>query len=122
MDLLKVLLLIGDPLLMAFVSSVILGIALKNSPTVLFVKRIVSLAVFGAYFILYFYLVFVVGGIAMYIGMFAPLAVILIFIIISIIAAPKGTIKEDSDKEFKMTGWDTMFPNDIDNDNNYHSE
>ena len=122
MNLLKILLLIGDPLLLAFVSSVILGIALRNSASILFVKRVVSLIVFGAYFLLYYYLVFVVGGVAMYIAMFAPLAVILIFIIISIIAAPKGTIKADSDKAFKMTGWDTMFPNDIDNDNNYHSE
>jgi hypothetical protein len=38
-----------------------------------------------------------------------------LFIIISVIIAPKGEIKEDLKKDYKMTGWDSMFPNDIDN-------
>lgn len=51
----------------------------------------------------------------MYIAMFAPLALVLIFIIVALIAAPKDTVKEDIKKDYKMTGWDSMFPNDIDN-------
>lgn len=114
-NLLKIILLIGDPLLLAFVSSVIIGATIKNSDSILMIKRIVSLAVFGIYFTVYFYFVFFIEGIAMYLCMFVPIAVVLLFIIVSIIAAPKGEIKEDLKKEYKMTGWDSMFPNDIDN-------
>ncbi len=114
-DFLKILLLIGDPLLLAFVSSVLLGVTLKSSSSILMLKRVVSLTVFGLYFIIYFYFVFVVKGTAMYIAMFAPFAAVILFIIAAVIAAPKGEIKEDIKKDYKMTGWDSMFPNDIDN-------
>lgn len=116
MHILKFILLIANPLLLAFISSVLLGIALKNSPSILMLKRVVSLTVFGLCFLLYYYLVYIVHGAAMYIAMFAPLGLSLIFVIISIIVAPKDKIKEESKKDFKMTGWDTMFPNDIDNE------
>ncbi len=115
LDFFRVILLIADPLLLAFVSSVLLGVILKNSDAIIMIKRAVSFCVFGSYFVLYFYLVFIVQGIAMYIAMFAPLAAVLLFLIAALIAAPKGEAKKDLDKEYKMTGWDTMFPNDIDN-------
>ncbi len=115
MNFLKIILLIGDPLLLAFVSSVLLGAVLKNKDTILMIKRVVSLSVFGLYFIIYAYLVFVVKGLAMYLAMFVPFAAVIIFIIAAVIAAPKDTIKEDLKKDYKMTGWDSMFPNDIDN-------
>lgn len=114
-DFLKIILLIADPLLLAFVSSVIIGVNLKKSASILMIKRVVSLSVFGIYFIVYSYCVFLIKGIPMYIAMFAPLALVLIFIIIALIAAPKDTVKEDIKKDYKMTGWDSMFPNDIDN-------
>ena len=114
MDFLKIVLLIGNPLLLAFISSVIIGVACKNTSAILMLKRVVSLSVFGAGFLAYIYFVFVLKGTAMYIAMFAPLAVLLIFLIISLIAAPKEQIKKDSQEDLKMTGWDSMFPNDID--------
>ncbi len=114
---LKIILLIGNPLLLAFAASVILGAVIKNKDTILFIKRVVSLSVFGLYFILYAYLVFVVKGTAMYIAMFAPFAAIILFIIAAVISVPKGNIKEDLKEDYKMTGWDSMFPNDIDNKN-----
>lgn len=119
MNVLKIILLIGNPLLLAFISSVIIGALCKKASAILMLKRVVSLTVFGIAFLAYYYLAFVVKGAAMYIAMFAPLAVMLIFIVVSIIAAPKDKIKEQSKEEYKMTGWDTMFPNDIDNDNNF---
>ncbi len=114
---LKIILLIGDPLLLAFVSSVLLGALIKSKDTILFIKRIVSLSVFGIYFIVYAYLVFVVKGTAMYIAMFAPFAAIILFIVAAVISVPKGSIKEGLKEDYKMTGWDSMFPNDIDNKN-----
>lgn len=111
---LKIILLIGDPLLLAFVASVLLGAVLKNKDTILFIKRVVSLSVFGVYFIVYAYLVFLVKGIAMYIAMFAPFAAVVLFIAAAVISVPKDGLKEDMKKDYKMTGWDSMFPNDID--------
>lgn len=114
-DFLKVILLIGNPLLLAFVSSVIVGATLKNSDSILMIKRVVSLSVFGLYFVIYSYLVFLVQGAAMYIAMFLPFSAVLLFLIIAVIAAPKSEFKKELDKDYKMTGWDSMFPNDIDN-------
>lgn len=115
MSVLRFIFLIANPLLLAFISSVIIGATCKKVAAILMLKRIVSLSVFCIAFIAYYYFAFVIQGTAMYIAMFAPLAVALIFIIVSVIVAPKGKIKEESKKEYKMTGWDTMFPNDIDN-------
>ncbi len=115
MDFFRALFLIVNPLLLAFVSSVIIGMACKNVSAILMLKRVISITVFGLSFLLYFFLVYIVKGIAMYFAMFAPLAVALVFIVISIIVVPKDKIKEQSEKDLKMTGWDTMFPNDIDN-------
>lgn len=115
MNILRAVFLIVNPLLLAFVSSVIIGIACKKVSAILMLKRVVSLLVFAAAFIGYFYCAYVVQGVAMYIAMFAPLAIGIVFIIISIIAAPKEVTREQSKKDFKMTGWDSMFPNDIDN-------
>ncbi len=114
-DFLKIILSIGDPLLLAFVSSVILGVTLKKSSSILMLKRVVSLTVFGIYFIVYCYCVFLIKGLAMYLAMFLPLASVVIFIIAALIAAPKDNIKEDIKEDYKMTGWGSMFPNDIDN-------
>lgn len=115
MYILRTIFLIVNPLLLAFVSSVIIGTACRNVSAILMLKRVVSLLVFAAAFIGYFYFAYVVQGAAMYIAMFAPLAIGLIFIIISVIVAPKEVTKEQSKKGFKMTGWNSMFPNDIDN-------
>ena len=115
MNILRAIFLIVNPLLLAFVSSVIIGATCKNVSAILMLKRVVSLLVFAIAFIAYFYFAYVVQGAAMYIAMFAPLAVGLVFIVISVITAPKGKIKEQSQKDYKMTGWSTMFPNDIDN-------
>lgn len=115
MYILRTIFLIVNPLLLAFVSSVIIGMACRNVSAILMLKRVVSLLVFAIAFIAYFYFAYVVQGAAMYIAMFAPLAIGLIFIIISVIVAPKEVTKEQSKKGFKMTGWDSMFPNDIDN-------
>lgn len=114
-DILKMILLIVNPLLLAFAASVLIGVTLKRSDSILMIKRIVSLMVFGISFILYSYLVFIVKGLAMCLAMFLPLALVLIFIIVSVIVAPKGEIKEDMKKDYKTTGWFSMFPNDIDN-------
>ena len=115
MNILRTIFLIVNPLLMAFVASVIIGFACKNAAAILMLKRVVSLLVFAASFMAYFYFAYVVQGAAMYIAMFAPLALGVVFVIISIISAPKEVTKEQSKKDFKMTGWDSMFPNDIDN-------
>lgn len=114
-DILKMIFLIVNPLLLAFVASVLVGVTLKRSDSILMIKRVAALTVFGISFILYFYLAYIVKGIAMYLAMFLPLALVLIFIIVSVIAAPKDKIKEDMKKDYKMTGWFSMFPNDIDN-------
>lgn len=114
-NIIKMILLIVNPLLLAFVASVIVGVTLKRSDSILMIKRIVSLMVFGISFILYSYLAFIVKGLAMCLAMFLPLALVLIFIIVSVIVAPKGEIKEDMKKDYKTTGWFSMFPNDIDN-------
>lgn len=119
MNFLKILFLIVNPLLLAFISSVIIGATCKNVSSILMLKRVVSLTVFGLSVMAYIYLVFIIKGAAVYFAMFAPLAVTLFFIIVSIIIAPKDIIKEESKKNLKMTGWDTMFPNDIDNENNF---
>ncbi len=116
---LRMLFLIVNPLLLAFVSSVFASVFIKNKSYILMIKRIVSLVVFGFSLIAYYYLAFIVQGAALYVAMFTPLAVCFLLLIISIIIVPKKKIKEDSEKELKMTGWDTMFPNDIDNDNNF---
>lgn len=114
-EILKMILLIANPLLLAFISSVIIGVSLKKSASILMIKRVVSLSVFGVYFIVYSYCAFLIKGIPMYIAMFAPLALMVVFIIFSLIVSPKDNFKEDSKKDYKMTGWDSMFPNDIDN-------
>lgn len=115
MKLLSVLLLVADPLLIAFISSVIIGACIKNVDAVLFIKRAVSLILFLIYFLVYFYFVFIAGGVPKYIAMFAPIAVMIVFIIISVIAAPEDCLKKNCKGDYKMTGWDTMFPNDLDN-------
>ena len=115
MNILRTIFLIVNPLLLAFASSVIIGMACRNVSAILMLKRVVSLLVFAAAFIAYFYFAYIVQGVAMYIAIFAPLAVGIVFVIISIICAPKEVTKEQSKKDFKMTGWDSMFPNDIDN-------
>ena len=73
MYILRTIFLIVNPLLLAFVSSVIIGMACKNVSAILMLKRIVSLLVFAIAFIAYFYFAYVVQGAAMYVAMFAPL-------------------------------------------------
>ena len=116
---LRMLFLIVNPLLLAFVSSVFASVFIKNKSSILMIKRVVSLIVYGFSLLAYFYLAFIVQGAALYVAVFTPLAVCMLLLIISIIIVPKEKIKEDSEKDLKMTGWDTMFPNDIDNDNNF---
>ena len=103
-----------DPLFMAFMSSVAIGAFFKNIQGKLFVKRIVSLSIFGAYFILGAFAYYYFSFIAKCIVMFAPFVLFAVILVVSLIVAPKGEIVKDK-SDYKMTGWDSMFPNDIDN-------
>ena len=114
MNLLTVLMTIGSPLIMAFIASVIVGIAFKGSSAILMIKRCVTFIVFLLYFGLCVYGFYVLGGVWKYVIMFAPVALILITVIVSVIVAPKGKVVND-DEPIKMTGFSSMFPNDIDN-------
>lgn len=121
MDGLKVLLWIVDPLLVAFMVSVFIGIGFKKASGSLFFKRCFTALAWVLYMLLYVYADRIWNNdIVRYIVMFAPLAVFAFVIIISLIVAPKGKIEDDEmEKEFEtkkfFTGWDSMFPNDLDN-------
>ena len=119
MKLLTVLLFVGDPLLVAFVVSVLIGATSTYKRDKLMHKYIFSGIAFLLYFLLYTYGVLVWKGIAMYIIMFAPWVLVAAVIIVSIIVTPKDKIIEDSKGDYGFTGYDTMYPNDIDSYNNY---
>lgn len=109
------MLFIGDPLMVAFISSVIIGAFFKEVKSALFVKRLCSVAAFWLYFGLGAAAYFLFSDTGKLIVMLAPITLIVITIIVSVIVAPKGEVKKNIDKEYKLTGWDTMFPNDLDN-------
>ncbi len=109
-----IMLFIVDPLIVAFISSVMIGSLGKDISAKLALKRFCSIAAFFLYFGLGVLAYFKFDVVPMYIVMFAPIALTAVVVIISLIVAPKGEIRENLDKEYKMTGWDTMFPNDID--------
>lgn len=114
MKLLTVLLTVGSPILVAFMLSVLIGATCKRASALLMIKRIVTYIGFLLYFVLCVMGVFVWGNPAKSIILFAPLCFMIIFIIVALIAAPKGKDIQKDDSDYKMTGWDTMFPYDID--------
>lgn len=120
MNLLKIILLIADPVLVAFMVSVLIGVIFKDFAGKLLLKRALTFVMAIGYLLLYVYADGIwKNDIITYIVMFAPIAVLLVFIIIAIIFAPKGEV-EKSEMDFRgetekfVTGWDSMFPNDID--------
>ncbi len=115
MNVLTFILGIVDPLLVAFMASMIIGITMKRVAAVITLKYVVTILAFLLYMLLYIAAVVFFVPIWKYIVMFAPFALIVIVLIISIIVAPKDKIKEQSKQDLKMTGWGSMFPNDIDN-------
>ena len=117
MDFLNVILLIADPILVAFVVSVLLGLIFKTSSMLLFAKYTLTFLSAMGYLILYVYADGIWNNkIILYIVMFAPVVIILAFIVLACIFAPKDIEKQEFDKDKKyITGWDSMFPNDIDN-------
>ena len=120
MDLLRVVLMVADPLVVGFIVSVFLGVAFKKSSGLLVMKRAFVCLSAICYMLLYVYADSIwENEIVRYIVMFAPITVILLVIIISIIAAPKGVVEDgEMEKEHKtakfFTGYDSMFPNDLD--------
>jgi hypothetical protein len=119
MNILKTLLFIGDPLLVAFMASVLVGAVIKNKTGIIAIKYASSFVAFLLYFLLYAYGIFAFKGVWTYVIMFVPWVFLLIFIIAAVIIAPKGNIKNELKEDYKLSGYDTAFPNDIDNDNNY---
>ena len=115
MKVLTFILFIGDPLLMAFVASVAIGAFFPNLKSKLTVKYIVCFSVFLMYFLLYSYAVITFDALWKNIVMFFPFALIVGVIIASVIVAPKDKMFEDK-SDYEMTGFDSLFPNDIDKD------
>lgn len=120
MDLLRVILMVADPLMVGFIVSVFLGVAFKKSSGLLVMKRALVLLSAISYMLLYVYADSIWNNdIVRYIVMFAPIAIILLVIVISLIVAPKGQVEDgEMEKEHKtakfFTGYDSMFPNDLD--------
>lgn len=118
MKVLEFVLMFGDPLLVAFIVSVSIGAFFPKLKAKTSVKYFACTAAFLLYFLLYSYAVFTYPPLWKYIVMFLPFALILAVIIISFIVAPKDTMFEDK-SEYQMTGFDSIFPNDIDKDKRY---
>lgn len=114
MNLLTTLLFVGDPLLIAFMVSIIIGATSTYKRDRIMLKYALSGVAFLLYFSLYAYGVLILRGIIAYVIMFAPWVLFVAVIIVSIIVTPKGKIIEDSKGDYGFTGYDTMFPNDID--------
>lgn len=112
MNLLTTFLFVGNPLLIAFMVSVLIGATTKYKNEKVTMKYVLSGVAFLLYFLIYAYGVFVFGGVVKLLVMFAPWLLLIVFIIVSIIVAPKGEVVKDD--EYGLTGFDTAFPNDID--------
>ncbi|MGN1131076.1 MAG: hypothetical protein ACI4Q8_06955 [Ruminococcus sp.] len=126
MNIFKVALAVIDPLLVAFMVSVTIGVFLKRFSGKLALKYGLCILSFLVYLALYVYGISLVPDtVYMYIIMFAPIALLLTVIIVSVIVAPKGEkakeIEYDENKKF-ITGYDSMFPNDLDNERNSGDE
>ncbi|MGN1139026.1 MAG: hypothetical protein ACI4RM_06230 [Ruminococcus sp.] len=126
MNIFKVALAVIDPLLVAFMVSVTIGVFLKRFSGKLALKYGLCILSFLIYLALYVYGISLVPNtVYMYIIMFAPIALLLTVIIVSVIVAPKGEkakeIEYDENKKF-ITGYDSMFPNDLDNERNSGDE
>ena len=121
MDSLKVLLYILDPLLVAFMVSMFIGIGFKKSSGALMLKKCFTFLSFFLYFLFFLYADIVwKNDIILCVVMFAPLTFFALVFIISLIVAPKDKLEDgEMEKEFEtkkfFTGWDSMYPNDIDN-------
>jgi len=121
MDGLKVLLWIVDPLLVAFMVSVFIGVGFKKAAGNLMFKRCFTFLAWFLYMLLYVYADRIWNNdVIRYIVMFAPLGLFVLVFIISLIVAPKDKIEDgEMEKEFEtkkfFTGWDSMYPNDLDN-------
>lgn len=128
MNLLKVILFVADPLIVAFIVSVFIGAFFKNSSGKMLAKYCLCGLSFLCYLLVYAIGVFLYKDtIWMYIAMFAPFALLLIVLIISIIVAPKGEkakqLEDENTEHFSgFTGFDSLFPNDIDKDRNTGDE
>ena len=72
MNILKTLLFVGDPLLVAFMVSVLVGAVMKGKSYVITVKYISTFTAFLLYFLLYAYGIFSFKGVWMYVIMSAP--------------------------------------------------
>ena len=126
MGILKVVLAVIDPLLVAFMVSVSIGVFLKRFSGKMLLKYSLCGLSYLLYLALYVYGTSIVPDtIYMYIIMFAPIVLLLAVLIISIIVAPKGEkakeLEPDKDKKY-ITGYDSWFPNDLDNEKNSGDE
>ena len=120
MNLLRVITMIADPLLIGFMVSVIIGVLFKKTSGVLLAKYICVILSAIGYMLLYVCADSLWNNeVVRYIVMYAPVVLILLFIVTAVIFAPKEQITDgEMEKSFKtkkfITGWDSMFPNDID--------
>lgn len=120
MEFIKPILWVADPIFVAFMMSVLIGVLFKNFSGILLLKYA------STFFSVICYLALIVyaGGIlkndiVYNIVLFAPLVFFGVFIILAFIFAPKEMSEEsEMDKEFEtkkfITGWDSLFPNDLD--------
>lgn len=118
MDFINKLMCIIDPLVVAFIISVLIGILLKNSSGLLMAKYTLCTVSALAYLGLCVYANYLAEiQFVKYLILYSPVFVILLVFIISMLVAPKGNKvnKEDCKINKMFTGYESMFPNDIDN-------
>ena len=120
MDFIKPILWVADPLLVAFMFSILVGVLFKDFPGKLLIKHAGTILSAIGYVTLIVYVSGILQNeIVTNIVLFAPLVIILIFIILAFVFAPKGEVENsEMEKEFEtkkfITGWDSMFPDDLD--------
>lgn len=120
MNFLRVFFMVTDPLIVGFIVSVIIGMLFKKASGVLLAKYLCVIFSALGYMMLYVYADRIWNNeLIRYIVMLAPIIIILLFISIAVIVAPKEkTESSEMEKEHEtakfFTGWDSMFPDDLD--------